>query len=162
MGDNLGRTVKVDDTSLSRTRGKFARACVEIDLAAPLLPSLTIFDFAQQVEYEGLHLICFQCGRYGHRGDTCPANQPVAASPPVPVDPQPSKGQSSSSSPYGPWILPNYRHKLRHNNRRPQPSPSTAKPPVRRPKVSPQGRTKMGPSRASDPSEDGVPQAPTG
>lgn len=52
-------------------RSKFARICVEINFAAPLLPSLIVFDFAQKVEYEGLHSNCFQCGMYEHHIDDC-------------------------------------------------------------------------------------------
>lgn len=51
MGDMIGRTIKVDSTSLTGLRGRFARVCVEVDLAAPLIPSLTLLDFAQPVEY---------------------------------------------------------------------------------------------------------------
>ncbi|KAJ1429723.1 Zinc finger, CCHC-type [Sesbania bispinosa] len=32
----------------------------------------TIKKVAVWVEYEGLHLICFECGKYGHRLDSCP------------------------------------------------------------------------------------------
>lgn len=66
LRDMVGRIVKVDQLSLSGIRGKLARCCVEIDLSAPLVPALTVLDFAQKVEHESLHLICFDCGRYGH------------------------------------------------------------------------------------------------
>lgn len=71
MGDRVGRTVKVDPLSLTGSQSKFARVCVEVNLGAPLIPSLTLFDMPQRVEYEGLHLICFQCGKYSHRGEDC-------------------------------------------------------------------------------------------
>lgn len=35
-------------------------------------PILTVFDFEQKVEYEVLHLICFECGVYGHGSGDCP------------------------------------------------------------------------------------------
>lgn len=47
MGDRVGRTVRVDPLSLTGLRSKFARVCVEVDLAAPLILSLTVFDMAQ-------------------------------------------------------------------------------------------------------------------
>lgn len=75
----MGRTIKVDELSLSSIRGKFAKCCVEIDLSAPLVPSLIAFDFAQKVEYEGLHLICFDCGRYGHKVEEFPESNPMVA-----------------------------------------------------------------------------------
>lgn len=71
MGDMLERIVRIDELSLIDTQCKFARVRVKVDLAAPILPSLTLFDFAQKVEYEGLHLICFKCGKYGHNGEEC-------------------------------------------------------------------------------------------
>lgn len=72
LGNMIGRIVKVGALSLAGTRGKFVRCCVEVDLSAPLLPSVTLSDEEQKVEYEGVHLICFKCGRYGHRVENCP------------------------------------------------------------------------------------------
>lgn len=152
MGDMLGRTIRVDNTSLSGTRGKFARVCVELDLATPLLPSLTLFDFAQRVEYEGLHLICFECGRYDHRGEDClmahpPSNPSVPPStppvPPSPVVPEPP------SSLYGPWMLANYRKKAlppRWNVWH----ASTAPPPAKTSRVPQSQGPSVGPSRAME------------
>lgn len=117
IGDMVGRTVKVDPLSLTGLRSKFARVCVEVDLVIPLIPSLTVLDMPQRVEYEGLHLICFQCGKYGHRGDDCPplyapVSDPINA---VPLDSAPPDSTDSSdpkpSSPFGPWMLPEYQKK---------------------------------------------------
>ena len=35
----------------------------------------------RRLEYEGIHLVCFGCGLYGHRKDSCPLEQkePTAA-----------------------------------------------------------------------------------
>lgn len=71
VGNTLGRTVNVDATTLAAARGKYARVCIEIDLAKPLIPHIGIFGCQQRVEYEGLHLICFRCGKYGHRAGDC-------------------------------------------------------------------------------------------
>lgn len=76
MGYMLGRTVKVDPMSLTGLRCRFARVCVEINLDEPLLPSLTVLDLAQKVEYEGLHMICFKCGKFGQQVDDCPTLMP--------------------------------------------------------------------------------------
>lgn len=54
-------------------RGRFARLCVEVDLTKPLLPKLwigkhpqriEIGKHPQRIEYEGLRMLCFQCGRF--------------------------------------------------------------------------------------------------
>ncbi|XP_061356470.1 uncharacterized protein LOC133300904 [Gastrolobium bilobum] len=82
----LGRTLKVDKTSLRRVEGVegeitdkaiFARICVEVDLRRSFVSRIKFWDFLQNefvflnVGYEGLHLICFACGRYGHKKDAC-------------------------------------------------------------------------------------------
>lgn len=67
----MGKVLKVDMTTLRRKKGKFARLCVEIDLSSPLPPLIMIDGEEQRVQYEGIHLICFFCGRYGHDSDNC-------------------------------------------------------------------------------------------
>ncbi|KAJ1391965.1 Zinc finger, CCHC-type [Sesbania bispinosa] len=60
-----------DDEFLTE-RAKFARICVEIDLSKVLVSFFELNNRAYKVEYEGLHFICFNCGRYGHSKDSCP------------------------------------------------------------------------------------------
>ncbi|RYQ95935.1 hypothetical protein Ahy_B08g091322 [Arachis hypogaea] len=36
-----------------------------------LVPSFSALGKEFRLEYEGLHLICFNCGRYGHKYDGC-------------------------------------------------------------------------------------------
>ncbi|XP_061374230.1 uncharacterized protein LOC133316489 [Gastrolobium bilobum] len=45
--------------------------CVEIDLNKPLKAEYLIEGRYKKVEYEGLHLICYSCGKYGHRAEMC-------------------------------------------------------------------------------------------
>ncbi|KAF7831790.1 LIM domain-containing protein A-like [Senna tora] len=54
------------------TLGKFARICVELNLKRKLVPHVVIRGRCYGVEYEGLHLICFHCGKYGHQKGVCP------------------------------------------------------------------------------------------
>ncbi|XP_061348942.1 uncharacterized protein LOC133294302 [Gastrolobium bilobum] len=84
IGNFFGRTLKVDRNSLRKNelgdaviteRGKFARICVEVDLRKSFLSKFTIGSKIYHVGYEGLHLVCFKCGLYGHRRDQCPADQ---------------------------------------------------------------------------------------
>lgn len=58
--------------TLVKARTMYARMCVEIDLNAPLLPSYTVDGNKLKIEYEGLHLICFSCGKVGHVTEYCP------------------------------------------------------------------------------------------
>lgn len=42
IGKNVGRPVKVDNTTSLVSKGKFARVCVEIDFSKPLLSKFTL------------------------------------------------------------------------------------------------------------------------
>ncbi|XP_061356962.1 uncharacterized protein LOC133301348 [Gastrolobium bilobum] len=84
IGNFFGRTLKVDRNSLRKSdlgedliteRARFARICVEVDLRKSFLSKFVVGSKVYPVGYEGLHLICFKCGMYGHRKDQCPADQ---------------------------------------------------------------------------------------
>ncbi|GAU41583.1 hypothetical protein TSUD_271920 [Trifolium subterraneum] len=62
----VGNLVKVDLHTLRVARGKFARMCVEVDLTKPVVGRVGINGDWYHVQYEGLHIICTQCGCYGH------------------------------------------------------------------------------------------------
>ncbi|KAF7844636.1 putative RNA-directed DNA polymerase [Senna tora] len=71
VGNLIGKTLKIDPTTSITSRGKFARICVEINLKKKLVPHVVIRGRCYGVEYEGLHLICFHCGKYGHQKGQC-------------------------------------------------------------------------------------------
>ncbi|KAI9114135.1 hypothetical protein K1719_014785 [Acacia pycnantha] len=71
IGNMIGKTLKIDRTTAFSEKGGFARMCVEIDLQRPLLPGFCHFGEERRFEFEGLHLVCFTCGRYGHRTEQC-------------------------------------------------------------------------------------------
>ncbi|CAN1134747.1 hypothetical protein LINPERHAP2_LOCUS8458 [Linum perenne] len=71
IGDRIGRTVRIDHTTLEGSRGNFARICVEVDLSKPLLSKYRLRRRVRRIEYEGLHTICFNCGCYGHKDEFC-------------------------------------------------------------------------------------------
>lgn len=75
VGSLLGRVLKVDYDTKFACRGRFARLCVELDLTQPLLGIIYVEGDGHKVEYEGLDVICFKCGMYGHRKDTCSQGQ---------------------------------------------------------------------------------------
>jgi hypothetical protein len=72
IGNRVGKTVKVDKNTLTRERGKYARLCVQVNLTKPLLAAFTIKGRKYNVEYEGLHMLCLTCGKFGHYKDGCP------------------------------------------------------------------------------------------
>ncbi|XVF06930.1 hypothetical protein REPUB_Repub06bG0093500 [Reevesia pubescens] len=71
LGDEIGRSVRIDRTTSNMSRGKFARMCVELDLNKPLVSKIFIGGRWQKIEYEGLKMLCFHCGRFGHSDLDC-------------------------------------------------------------------------------------------
>ncbi|XP_017621897.1 uncharacterized protein LOC108466040 [Gossypium arboreum] len=67
----VGKVVKLDMNTDSRTRGCFSRLAVYINLNEPLVSQILINGREQRVEYESLSTICFHCGRYGHVESIC-------------------------------------------------------------------------------------------
>ncbi|XP_031120941.1 uncharacterized protein LOC116024180 [Ipomoea triloba] len=132
VGNKLGRTIRVDHTTSLVSKGKFARVCVEIDITKPLVSRFTLEDRVWHVAYEGIHLVCFSCGLYGHRQNSCPTcpkegeaedSAPVTAvemtvqnhdkGPNVVKARDVSAGRSSlhGSRPYGPWMIATRRER---------------------------------------------------
>ncbi|CAN1147629.1 hypothetical protein LINPERHAP2_LOCUS15981 [Linum perenne] len=74
IGDRIGKTVRLDHTTLEGSRGNFARICVEVDLSKPLLSKYRLRRRIRRIEYEGLHTICYACGCYGHGQGECQSN----------------------------------------------------------------------------------------
>ena len=65
--DNIiGKLLKVDLNTDNHSRGKYARLCVEVDLYKPLVSRYMVNGKLYYVEYEGLHLVCFNCGHVVH------------------------------------------------------------------------------------------------
>ncbi|XP_029153388.1 uncharacterized protein [Arachis hypogaea] len=71
VGDQIGKTLKVDMNTANQSRGKFARLCVEIDLNKPLDAKYLVNGQNYFIEYEGLHMVCFNCGKFGHVNKGC-------------------------------------------------------------------------------------------
>lgn len=71
MGSTIGTTLKVDTLTSMHTRVRFARICFEIDLRKKLIPKFKVLSYEFSLEYEGLHLICFKCGKYNHCEELC-------------------------------------------------------------------------------------------
>ncbi|RYR21794.1 hypothetical protein Ahy_B03g067109 [Arachis hypogaea] len=74
VGLTLGTMLKINRATSIHSRGRFARICVEIDLTKKLIPRISVLGSTLNIEYEGLHLICFICGLYGHRSEDCSEN----------------------------------------------------------------------------------------
>nr|POE94062.1 putative ribonuclease h protein [Quercus suber] len=72
IGNVIGPVLRIDAITASGTRGRYARICVQVDLAKPLVRKVFIGRFGQEVLYEGISSLCFACGRLGHRREACP------------------------------------------------------------------------------------------
>ena len=82
VGSKLGKPVKVDDSTSVVSRGHYARICVEVDLMRPLVSEFRLRRRIRRLEYEGIHLVCFGCGLYGHRKEECPQDLSEEPAPP--------------------------------------------------------------------------------
>lgn len=130
LGNRIGKTIKVDlltpsenPTATARVeRGRYARICVELDLQRKLVSKVIAANMVYQVEYEGLGLICFGCGRYGHRKENCswsPVN-PTQVNPNQPPSPAavttPSPARKPTPPPgeaFGSWMIAGRNNKTR-------------------------------------------------
>ncbi|XP_028082879.1 uncharacterized protein LOC114284182 [Camellia sinensis] len=104
--NTLGKLHKMDIHTVNGDRGRFARLCIQIDLAKPLIAKITVGSSLVRVAYEGLSSVCFHCGLIGHRVEewqnTANKNTPVENQANTP----PADGE-----PFGPWMLVQKRSK---------------------------------------------------
>ncbi|KAL4286763.1 hypothetical protein AHAS_Ahas19G0118700 [Arachis hypogaea] len=71
VGDQIGKTLKVDMNTANQSREKFAKLCMKIDLNKPLDAKYLVNGQNYFIEYEGLHMVCFKCGKFGHVNEGC-------------------------------------------------------------------------------------------
>lgn len=121
LGNQIGRTLRVDESTFRASRGKFARVSVEIDLNKPLISKFVFAEKVHRVEYEGLHTICFECGIFCHGKENCPTmkkddqpnnegNSTSSDSPQLCDNPSLAQDMNQSANPelenaYGAWML---------------------------------------------------------
>lgn len=74
VGRMIGEPMMIDSATSLTSRGKFARLCVEVDTTKPLLAKFWLRKKIRRIEYEGIHLVCFKCGIYGHSHENCSRN----------------------------------------------------------------------------------------
>lgn len=74
IAEKLGKPIKVDHATSLTNRGMFARVCIEVDITKPLKSKFMVKRKVRVVEYEGMHLICFNWGMHGHSKEWCSLN----------------------------------------------------------------------------------------
>ena len=72
IGNSVGKILRIDTYTANEARGRFTRLCVQVDVDKPLLTTILLGGIHQAVNYEGIHKLCFSCGRIGHRKEACP------------------------------------------------------------------------------------------
>ncbi|CAI0453976.1 unnamed protein product [Linum tenue] len=123
IAEKIGKPVRVDRATQTGDRGKYARVNIEVDLTKPLLSKFKIEGLTYYVEYEGLHRICTECGKYGHTKATCPKlfKEPAPAQP----DSQVATDKEPTST-YGEWMVVQPRGRgAKRNNQGPTKVPSS-------------------------------------
>ncbi|CAN1177378.1 hypothetical protein LINPERHAP2_LOCUS33069 [Linum perenne] len=124
IGDRIGRTVRIDHTTLEGSRGNFPRICVEVDLSKPLRSKYRMKRRVQRNEYEGLHTICFNCGCYGHKDETCKqAPEAEVFANPVFQEVNDTEIRPEVEQDFGPWM------QVKKNSHKPKPVAKTAEAP---------------------------------
>ncbi|KAL4351406.1 hypothetical protein GQ457_06G022300 [Hibiscus cannabinus] len=99
MGSLIGRVVRIDYNTGEGRRGRFARLAVVVNLTKPLKSRIMIDGFRQPIEYEGLPLICYMCGKYGHTSDTCGSGEIEKG-----TSARQMGKEKSEMDVYGPWM----------------------------------------------------------
>ncbi|KAA3485757.1 reverse transcriptase [Gossypium australe] len=119
IGGLIGKVVRLDLNTDSRTRGRFARMAVYINLNKPLTAQVLINGMKQRVEYESLPAICFNCGKYGHTKDFCPLIQTESSSEKTQAENTWTEVEKEDNEgTYGPWMMVDrkFRSHMRNNN----------------------------------------------
>ncbi|KAL4296074.1 hypothetical protein GQ457_12G008940 [Hibiscus cannabinus] len=116
----VGEVVRVDYNTQAGERGKFARLAVTVDLNKPLVPCIGIDDFIQKLEYDGLNLICYKCGVYGHLQEACgkPEDRVQETTDRVvhtAIGNNSTVGSSNNGELFGPWMTVDTRRKRSNN-----------------------------------------------
>ena len=106
VGNKLGKLLKVDAITSAAIRGRYARLCVQINMTNPLLKRVNIGSFWQDIVYENLPMLCYRCGRIGHREIHCSeglTKTPTTA--PLEPDTHVDQGTSVPTHETTPWKM---------------------------------------------------------
>lgn len=71
IGNKLGKLLKLDAVTSSAMRGRFAQLRVQINTTNPLPKHVKIGSFWQDILYKNISVLCYHCGRVGHKEVNC-------------------------------------------------------------------------------------------
>ncbi|KAG8486486.1 hypothetical protein CXB51_019780 [Gossypium anomalum] len=127
IGSMIGKMVKFKFKTDSKTRGKFARMALFINLDKPLISQICVNGEIQRVVYEALPTVCFTCGKYGHVRDLCPLSKEasdkvsdkVVANGDLNSKNSENDDKEKTFGPaFGPWMLVERKSRRRSGNTR--------------------------------------------
>lgn len=72
IGSKIGKVLRIDKSTAQAERGQFTRLSVEIDLSRPLLSKFWLKGKIWRIQYEGIRMVCYKCGKLGHGEEACP------------------------------------------------------------------------------------------
>ncbi|CAN1280011.1 hypothetical protein LINPERPRIM_LOCUS17256 [Linum perenne] len=120
IGDHIGRTVRLGLATAEGAKARYARGCVEVDLSKPLLGKYMIGNRLFYVEYECLENLCYLCGMYGHKHDSCPDLAEPNTSIPVAVPPEVVEPAVAEEGDAGSWMTVSRRRKKKAGKQAPE------------------------------------------
>ena len=109
IGSKIARVLRVDSTTANMEWGQYPRLCIEVDLTKPLLSKFRLNRQIWDIQYEGLKMICFKCGKQGHKEAACANDKQQESEGNVTtIQPtsQPNQNKTTQEeATYGSWML---------------------------------------------------------
>ncbi|KAK1281667.1 hypothetical protein QJS10_CPB22g00002 [Acorus calamus] len=91
IGNGIGKPLRLDEFTLTRTRLSYARVCVELNPRDAPIYELDIITSAGlqsvTIEYENFPMPCSKCSRMGHPAAACPSRKAPSEAPASPNAP---------------------------------------------------------------------------
>ncbi|CAI9090027.1 OLC1v1024710C1 [Oldenlandia corymbosa var. corymbosa] len=71
LGRLMGKVIHIDHQTAAKSRGKFTRMAIEIDMEKPVCTQFEMKGRIQHVEYENMPFLCQACCMIGHSTSKC-------------------------------------------------------------------------------------------